>query len=418
MNRLFVLGTLFAVAACGGGSSSDPCEGVSGTCVPIQAGADREEIQTAMIEVSPDTTIAFEAGTYDIDGELDLDVEGITIQGAGMDETTLSFANQATGAQGLYVTKGDFTIQDIGLEDAPGDMLKVEGVAGVEIVRVRAEWTRGPNTDNGAYALYPVQCSDVHIAESQVRGASDAGVYVGQSTNIVVENNFVTENVAGIEIENSTGADVHDNESTGNTGGILVFNLPGLPVFGATTRVYDNNVHDNNELNFAPLGNIVGQVPTGTGIAILAAHEVEIFGNTIANHDSLNIGIISYTTTGEAYDDPGYDPNPTTIEIHDNTLTGDSTMPTGPLGGLLLLVMLEVQTDVNVPDIVWDGVLAPEDADPADPFKLMDALNICIRDNGDADFSNLHWPNQTDPVAEFDMTNHDCDHPDVPAVTL
>jgi len=29
----------------------------------------------------------------------------------------------------------------------------------------------------------------------------------------------------------------------------------------------------------APPGNIVGKVPTGTGIAMLAAHQVEVFGN-------------------------------------------------------------------------------------------------------------------------------------------
>jgi parallel beta-helix repeat protein len=387
--------------------------------VPIHDGASYDEVQTAFIEASPGTTIAFEAGTYDMDAELDLDVEGVTIQGSGMEDTILSFANQTTGAQGMLVTKGDFTIQDIAVVDAPGDILKIEGADGVNIHRVRAEYTRGPNTENGAYALYPVQCNAVHVTDSFVRGSSDAGLYVGQSTNIILEGNHVTGNVAGIEIENSTGADVHDNESEGNTGGILVFNLPGLPVFGDTTRVYDNNVHDNNEPNFAPIGNIVGKVPTGTGIAILAAHNVEVFGNTLDNHKSINIGIISYSTTDEAFDDPDYDPDPSTIEIHDNVITGESTMPTGQLGGLLVLVMLEVQSTVSVPDIIWDGVFDPlVHGDPNDPTILKAADAICIHDNGDADFANLHWPNGTDPVADFDLTPHDCDHPDVPAVTL
>ena len=34
-------------------------------------------------------------------------------------------------------------------------------------------------------------------------GASDAGIYVGQSNNIIVRNCEVFQNVAGIEIENS-----------------------------------------------------------------------------------------------------------------------------------------------------------------------------------------------------------------------
>ena len=49
------------------------------------------------------------------------------------------------------------------------------------IRRVRTEWTRGPHTENGAYGIYPVQTENVLIDESVAVGASDAGIYVGQS---------------------------------------------------------------------------------------------------------------------------------------------------------------------------------------------------------------------------------------------
>src|SRR3546814_1386139 len=91
-------------------------------------------------------------------------------------------------------------------------------------------WTGGPSTDNGAYGLYPVQVDNVLIEDSVVKGASDAGIYVGQSTNIIVRNNRAEGNVAGIEIENSTGADVYGNTTTGKTGGILVFKIGRAPV--------------------------------------------------------------------------------------------------------------------------------------------------------------------------------------------
>ena len=45
-------------------------------------------------------------------------------------------------------------------------------------------------------------------------GASDAGIYVGQSNNIIVRNCEAFQNVAGIEIENSIKADVHSNNET------------------------------------------------------------------------------------------------------------------------------------------------------------------------------------------------------------
>ena len=64
---------------------------------------------------------------------------------------------------------------------------------------------------------------DVLIDGCVAIGASDAGIYVGQSQNIIVKNSIAQYNVAGIEIENSFYADVFDNLTSHNTGGILVF---------------------------------------------------------------------------------------------------------------------------------------------------------------------------------------------------
>lgn len=411
MMRLVLALFGLVLVACG---DPDPCEGVSGTCVGISAGASTQDIQAALIEVAAGGTVAFAAGKYDVSAELSLDVEGVTIRGAGMDVTTLSFANQTTGAQGMLVTADNFTIEDIGLEDSPGDALKILGATGVNIRRVRVEWTRGPNEDNGAYGLYPVQCRDVVIEDSVVKGASDAGVYVGQSENIVVRRNRAEQNVAGIEIENSSRADVYENVATGNTGGVLVFNLPDLQVKnGKGTRVFANEIVANNTMNFAPPGNIVGLVPAGTGIALLAAHDVEIFDNTIDNHLSVNIGIISYVPTGNEVNDPTYDQYPTGINIHDNRISGTSDMPTGQLGGLLISAVGEIYPNgpYVVPDIAWDGLLDPaRTPTPAD--------RICIRANGDADFINLAWPLHDATKPATDMAPHDCAHAPLAPVNL
>src|SRR3546814_18358884 len=64
--------------------------------------------------------------------------------------------------------------------------------------QLRVEWTAGPKETNGAYGIYPVESSDVLIDRVYVRGASDAGIYVGQSKNIVVRDSIVMENVAEI----------------------------------------------------------------------------------------------------------------------------------------------------------------------------------------------------------------------------
>jgi parallel beta-helix repeat protein len=396
------------------GCTGDPCEGVEGTCIAISEGASDTDVQTALIEVASGGTVAFGQGTFALRTDLSLDVDGVTIKGAGMDATTLSFKGQTSGAQGLLVTANGFAIHDIGIEDTRGDALKVLGADGVRIERVRVEWTAGPNETNGAYGLYPVQCKNVLIADSLVRGASDAGVYVGQSDTIVVRDNVAEQNVAGIEIENSTHADVFHNKATKNTGGILVFNLPGLDVAnGSITRVFDNDVTANNTVNFAPAGNIVGLVPTGTGIAILAAHRVEIFGNRISDHRSINIGVISYVPTGIAVNDPKYDQYPTAISIHDNVLTGTSDMPTGMLGALLISAIGEIKPNgpFIVPDVAWDGVL-----DPARTYGPDD--KICIKTNGDADFINLAWPLSDTTLPNTEIAAHDCTLAPLPEVSL
>jgi parallel beta-helix repeat protein len=396
-----------------GACHDDPCEGISGPCIGLTEGASAEEVQTALIEIEPGGTVAFGPGTYSFEGDLSLDVDGVTIRGADFNRTRLSFANQTTGAQGILVTANAFTIEDLAIEDAPGDALKVLGADGVTIRRVRVDWLGGPKETNGAYGLYPVQCKNVLIEDSVVEGASDAGIYVGQSERIIVRNNNVRYNVAGIEIENSSQADVHGNIAHLNTGGILVFNLPDLEVpNGAGTRVFDNQIYDNNTDNFAPAGNIVGMVPTGTGIALLAAHDVEIFDNEIRDHRSINIGIISYAPIGTP-DDPRYDIYSTGIHIHDNTLAGTSDQPSGPLGALLITAIGELVPGgpYIVPDISWDGVVDPARAGSP-------AARICIRGNGDADFINLAFPLGDATLPAREMAPHDCSHAPLPPVAL
>src|SRR5689334_12385728 len=236
MRRFALVGLVVLGAGCGG--EDDPCAGITGECVGLTSGASATDVQKALIEVQTGGTVAFGSGKFDLRVDLSLDVDGVTIVGAGMDDTVLSFKKQTNGAQGLLVTGDNFVMRDIAIEDTRGDAFKALGSTNITIDHVRIEWTAGANETNGAYGLYPVQCKNVLIQDSVVKGASDAGIYVGQSDNIVVRRNRAELNVAGIEIENSTRADVYENTATTNTGGILVFNLPGLEVEnGAVTRV-------------------------------------------------------------------------------------------------------------------------------------------------------------------------------------
>ncbi len=56
----------------------------------------------------------------------------------------------------------------------------------------------------------------LHVSGAAI-GASDAGIYGGQCSQIVVHNSRAEFNVAGIEIENSPFADVHGNSASTNS---------------------------------------------------------------------------------------------------------------------------------------------------------------------------------------------------------
>jgi parallel beta-helix repeat protein len=394
------------------------------TVVTLAPGADLEtRALDALLTAKPKTIIQLPAGTYDFTGELSSSVDNIVLRGTGMDAekgTVLRFANQTTGAQRILATGNNFVIQDLAVEDSPGDAVKMEGVNGVTIRRVRVEWTNGPDEHNGSYGLYPVQSRNVLIEDSDVRGASDAGVYVGQSENIIVRRNFVHENVAGIEIENSKFADVYDNHTTGNTGGILVFDLPGPPVQGGeATRVFNNRIETNNEPNFAPQGNIVGNVPTGTGLMVMANDDIEAFGNTITGNISFGVLIVSYYFVDLHISKPTYDPVPEKIFVHDNTLTDNANRPQG--AAALIPPILGQNAD-----IFYDSSGVGTDAGLLVEFPegLSESQAICMVDNGaNARYGRFNVSVIVgglafDPAISTDPAYFNCRHASLPPIVL
>ena len=363
-----------------------------------------EALQEQLIQAKSGDVIIIPAGVHEITRSLSLNVSGVTIAGAGIDVSILSFKNQIQGAEGLLVSADDFVIRDLAIEDTIGDALKINESNNVQVLRVRTEWTNGPLSTNGAYGIYPVQSSNVLIDESVAIGASDAGIYVGQSSQIIVRNSRAEYNVAGIEIENSTFADVHNNVTTNNTGGILVFDLPNLPVQGGrNTRVYNNQIFANNTANFAPEGNIVASVPAGTGLMIMANDNIEVFENNFENNNSANVLIVSYLINGLPITDPEYDPYPEAIYLHNNQYTGGGESPDSEP-----LALLQAATGQPLPDIIWDGMLSSGKT-------AADAL--CFSEAADTSFVSLDASNGF-AQPSFDAAAHDCALPRLSAISL
>ena len=231
----------------------------------------QERLQEALILAEPGDEIVLEAGRFALTDGLSLDIDGVTVRGAGMHASVLDFSGQEGAGEGLLVTSDGVTLRDFGMENPKGDGIKSKGADNIVYHGVRVTWTNGPASTNGAYAIYPVESTGVLIDRVEVSGASDAGIYVGQSSKITVRNSVATYNVAGIEIENSRDAIVEGNYVTGNTGGILVFDLPNLPVMGGgNVLIRRNLVIANDTDNFAPEGNIVASVRRGTGVMVMA----------------------------------------------------------------------------------------------------------------------------------------------------
>ena len=311
------------------------------------------EIQEALILASPGDIIKLSNGVYELEDSLSIDVDGISFIGSDINKTILSFEKQQTGAQGLLITSDNVTLSDFAVVNAKGDAIKAKGVDNIKFIKVKTEWTGGPKETNGAYGLYPVESTNILIDNCVAIGASDAGIYVGQSQNIIVKNSRAEFNVAGIEIENSYFADVFDNIATNNTGGILVFDLPGLPQQGGHhVRVFNNKIINNNTDNFAPEGNIVGEVPRGTGVIVQANSFVDIFENTIEGNETINIAIVTYPYETE---DESYNPHPRNVQIYNNTFGKSGYRPDLETGELAK--MLFELSGGDMPDIFWDGVV-------------------------------------------------------------
>ena len=264
--------------------------------IDVAAGDDAQSrLQEALIVAQPGDVVSIGAGVFHLTDGLSLDVNGVTVRGSGIGTTTLDILGQIGAGEGLLVTSDDVMLRDFTIRDTKGDGIKSKNADRIVYLSLRVEWSGEPRATNGSYGVYPVESENVLVDGVIVRGASDAGIYVGQSRNIVVRDSVAVENVAGIEIENCYNADVHDNVATRNAGGILVFDLPGLPQQGGhDVRVFDNIVVDNMTPNFAPAGNIVATVPTGSGVLIMANRNVEVFSNVFEGNGTGNVLISAY----------------------------------------------------------------------------------------------------------------------------
>lgn len=367
-------------------------------------------LQETLITAKAGSTISLPEGTFSFKRSLSLaDTPDITIKGAGKGKTILSFINQIEGAEGILVkhVKG-LTLEGFTVQDSKGDAIKVQDCSEVVLRDLETTWTQGKKPTNGAYGLYPVSSTNVLMEDCEASYAMDAGIYVGQSTNVVVRRNYAHNNVAGLEIENTINAEVYDNKSIGNTGGMMIFDMPDLPqANGDRVKFYNNTMTDNNGENFAPEGMVVSTIPPGTGMFIMSHRNIEVHDNVIKGHKTVGLAVNSWLFTGIPYESEEFDPYSTNIYVHSNIIESPDAAPdvTKPFGQLVAAVLGKPY------DIVIDGIFEPTtmgaDGRPT---------SYCFQDNGDITFVNLNAGMSMDPAEmvknlDFDLSKFDCSLP-------
>ena len=335
------------------------------TGAPSEARADRapttlrvkagESIQAAINDARPGDVIEVEPGVYN--EELTVDLDSITLKGITR-ASPFEFARQNPQA---VSGKGDGSQWPIldgrkKLSDAviaTGDYFRIEGFEvrnyvanGVVVQHANSPVFRELFVDGtGLYGTYPVSCTGVLIERVAATKIADAAIYVGQSRDIIVRDSIAWSNVTGIEIENSVNALVEGNHVFDNTGGILVFLLPNnVSKIGKDTRVVRNRVIENNHPNFGNPTSIVGRVPPGGGILVMAVDNTEVTGNEIRGNNSYGIAVTSLETSfpkGTQFD---VGPTPENNWIHGNTFSANGSNPAASIKKLGL----------NGADLLWD----------------------------------------------------------------
>ncbi|MEB2784833.1 parallel beta-helix domain-containing protein [Algoriphagus persicinus] len=399
---------LFLVLISGIGCSSSSSERTfDSSTLPRMTQEQTEKVIEDFIMAEDGAIIDIPAGFYELSTQLILDNKSkVLIKGAGLKQTVLSFKNLKTGGEGVKLVGNNITIQDLTIEDAPGDGVKAQHADGITFRRINVTWTNGDKSKNGTYAIYPVQCKNVMIDACIASHSRDAGIYVGQSENIIVKNSLAFGNVAGIEIENCDNSEVFNNIARNNAGGILVFNLPGLPkADGKGTKIFDNDIIENNHENFATAlgegsnGNTVTMIPPGSGVILLAAKEVEVYNNRILRNKTTGVAIASYQITGFPSEAPNWSPFSKDVYVHDNEYDRSKGFPdlSRELGQLISIY--NAHGKAKTQDIIYDGFW---DESISDDIST-NPMRICLSEKGMKDlyFTRFSLMNEEDNIEAF-----------------
>ncbi len=296
-----------------------------------------ESINDAVKKAKDGMIIEVEPGVYK--ETVTVDKHDITLRGVvdGDKRPVIEGGNKLN--DGVIASGEKFTMAGFEVRNMKGNGVTTQGSDGVTLMDIIVKKT-------GLYGLYPVQSKNILIEKCTITGIKDAAIYVGESHDIVVKDNEVFGNVAGIEIENSTNAVVENNNAHDNTGGILVFALPNKVVKVCENVIVRNNkVTNNNVKNFGDPKSIIGRLPLGSGIILMAADTTTVENNEINGNESFGIAMIELDLMEDPKKDKELEPNPDRNKILNNTYGKNGTKAQGMVKEML----------GKGADVIWSG---------------------------------------------------------------
>ncbi|MCB0844766.1 MAG: right-handed parallel beta-helix repeat-containing protein [Bacteroidetes bacterium] len=390
----------------------------------------QRQIQGQILAAKPGDTVQIPAGNLRLVRSIYIENQSrITLMGQGKDQTILSFAHQEEGMEALRVFNSrDIRLEGFSIEDPNGDAIIVQNVQGIMLKDIRAGWTKNLTNPEHSHGVFIDKSNRILIDSCEAYAAINAGVYIRQSRDLIIQGSFFHQNSVGISIINSSNSEIHHNISKYNAIGMAIYNLPGLLVYGEGSKIYKNEISENNIRLLSPSTYFNHSFPAGTGIAVMSFEKVAIFKNEIVNNKTLGVHISDFSflkspislpekilenkiiyksvAAYQAEQDTSFNPFFHEINIFDNTFYREEQKP---FTNHFLSRLLSDYYKKNPPSIVLTQNLANQ--------TKQDVSSLCLVDNRNMSFVEINHKEALDNPPT-DITKYNCKLPPLDPVSL